>query len=110
VASIKDEFSELLRQDFDAEVTVDVCTETLRVQADHRLELSTLDSIVDRFPGADLVIMLTDIPRHTQGKPLIAEVLPDRNVAVISHPTLGAPTKAPPAQDLHELPQPAPAR
>jgi hypothetical protein len=93
VASIKDEFSELLRQDFDAEVTVDVCTETLRVQADHRLELSTLDSIVDRFPGADLVIMLTDIPRHTQGKPLIAEVLPDRNVAVISHPTLGAPTK-----------------
>src|SRR5699024_12255882 len=29
----------------------------------------------------------------TQGKPLIAEVLPDRNVAVISHPTLGAPTK-----------------
>src|SRR5699024_2756728 len=83
VASIKDEFSELLRHDFDAEVTVDVCTATLRAQADHRLGLPTLDSIVDRFPGADLVIMLTDIPRHTQGKPLIAEVLPDRNVAVI---------------------------
>ncbi len=94
VASIKDEFGEHLRQDFDAEVTVDVCTETLRVQADHRLELSTLDAIVDRYPDADLVIMLTDIPRHTQGKPLIAEVLPDRNVAVISFPTLGVPTKS----------------
>ena len=93
MASTKDEFAEHLRQDFDAEATVEVCTETLRVQADHRLELSTLDAIVDRYPEADLVIMLTDIPRHTQGKPLIAEVLPDRNVAVISLPTLGSPTK-----------------
>lgn len=94
VDAIKDELSEHLRQDFDVEVTVDVCTETLRVQNDYRLELSTLDAIVDRYPDADLVVMLTDIPRHTQGKPLIAEVLPDRNVAVISFPTLGVPTKS----------------
>ena len=90
VAAFKDEFAELLKHDFESEVTVDVCTEALRVQADHRLELSTLDAIVDRHPAADLVIMLTAIPRHTQGKPLIAEVLPARNIAVVSSPTLGA--------------------
>ncbi|WP_319021129.1 hypothetical protein [Brevibacterium aurantiacum] len=90
VAAIKDEFEELLRQSFSVDVHVDTCTETIRVQADHQLEMSTLDSIVDRYPSADLVIMFTDIPRHTQDKPLIAEVLPDRKVAVVSNPTLGA--------------------
>ncbi|MGJ5724041.1 hypothetical protein ACSBQT_06675 [Brevibacterium sp. H602] len=90
VTAFKDEFTELLHHDFESEVTVDVCTEALRVQADHRLDLSTLDAIVAQYPDADLVIMLTDIPRHTQGKPLIAEVLPARKVAVISYPTLGA--------------------
>ena len=90
VAAIKDEFEELLRQSFAVDVHVDTCTETIRVQADHQLEMSTLDSIVDRYPSADLVIMFTDIPRHTQDKPLIAEVLPDRKVAVVSNPTLGA--------------------
>lgn len=90
VDSVKDEFEDLLRQDFDADVHVDTCTETIRVQADHQLEMSTIDSVVRRFPSADLVIMLTDIPRHTQGKPLIAEVLPDRKIAVVSCPTLGA--------------------
>lgn len=90
VASIQDEFLDHLQQDFETEVTVDVCAEALRVQADHRLELSTLDAVVDRYPAADLVIMLTAIPRHTQGQPLIAEVLPARNIAVVSSPTLGA--------------------
>lgn len=90
VASIRDEFEELLRQDFDASAQVDSCTETLRVQPDHQLEMSTLDAIVAGYPAADLVIMLTDIARHTQGKPLVAEVLPARHVAVVSCPTLGA--------------------
>lgn len=92
VAAIRSELEEALRQDFDADVHVDSCSETIRVQADHQLEMSTLDSIVSGYPKADLVIMLTDIPRHTQGKPLIAEVLPDRKVAVVSCPTLGAVT------------------
>lgn len=92
VAAIKDEFEQLLRQSFDADVHVDTCSEVIRVQADHQLEMSTLDSLVNRYPSADLVIMFTDIPRHTQDKPLIAEVLPDRKVAVVSSPTLGAVT------------------
>lgn len=90
VESIKSRFEEHLRTDFDSEVTLSLCSQTLRVQPDHQLELSSLDALVDSYPDADLVIMLTDIPRHTQGKPLIAEVLPDRKVAVVSCPTLGA--------------------
>lgn len=88
--SIKDDLEGILQQEFDGEATLDLCAETLRVQSNHQLELSTLDAIVDSYPQADVVIMLTDIPRHTQGKPLIAEVLPDRKIAVISCPTLGA--------------------
>ncbi|WP_240689881.1 hypothetical protein [Brevibacterium sp. S111] len=88
--SIKDDLEGILQQEFDGEATLDLCAETLRVQSNHQLELSTLDAIVDSYPQADVVIMLTDIPRHPQGKPLIAEVLPDRKIAVISCPTLGA--------------------
>ncbi|SDS79485.1 hypothetical protein SAMN04489751_2887 [Brevibacterium sandarakinum] len=92
VTSIKDRFEELLRQSFVADVHVDSVSETIRVQADHQLEMSTIDSVVSGYPSADFVIMLTDIPRHTQDKPLIAEVLPDRRIAVVSNPTLGAVT------------------
>ncbi|SMY04455.1 hypothetical protein [Brevibacterium sp. FME37] len=92
VAAIKDELEELLAQNFDADVHVDTCPQFIKVQADHQLEMSTIDSVVSEYPSADLVIMLTDIPRHTQDKPLIAEVLPDRKVAVVSCPTLGAVT------------------
>lgn len=92
VQSIKDEFEELLRQSLIADVHVDTCSETIRVQTDHQLEMSTLDSIVDRYSSTDLVIMLTDIPRHTQDTPLIAEVLPGRRVAVVSNPALGVVT------------------
>jgi hypothetical protein len=90
MAAVKDDFERLLREDFDPSAQVDSCEETLRVQPDHQLELSSLDTFVARHPDADLVIMLTGIPRHTQGKPLIAEVLPSRHVAVVSAPTLGA--------------------
>ena len=90
ISAVKDDFEGLLREDFDVSARVDSCVETLRVQPDHQLELSTLDAIVAGYPDADLVIMFTDIPRHTQRKPLIAEVLPSRHVAVVSAPTLGA--------------------
>ena len=90
ISAVKDDFEGLLREDFDASAQVDTCVETLRVQPDHQLELSTLDAIVADYPDADLVIMFTGIPRHTQRKPLIAEVLPSRHVAVVSAPTLGA--------------------
>ncbi|UVI35241.1 hypothetical protein [Brevibacterium spongiae] len=90
IAAIKDEFESLLREDFDDSARVDSCVETLRVRPDHQLEFSTIDALVAGYPEADLVIMFTGIPRHTQGNPLIAEVLPSRHVAVVSGPTLGA--------------------
>lgn len=90
ISAVKDNFECLLREEFDSSAQVDSCVETLRVQPDHQLDLSTLDAIVADYPDADLVIMFTDIPRHTQRKPLIAEVLPSRHVAVVSAPTLGA--------------------
>lgn len=90
IASLKEEFEEQLQRVFDTDVDLETSTQTVRVQADHQLELSTLDSFVSSYPGLDAVLMLTGIPRHTYGKPLVAEILDDRKVAVVSFPTLGA--------------------
>lgn len=90
IASLEDEFEEQLQQVFEMDVHLETSAQTVRVQPDHQLEMSTLDSFVNSYPNVDVVLMLTGIPRHTRGKPLIAEVLADRKIAVISFPTLGA--------------------
>lgn len=90
IASLTDELEEELRQVFDMDVYLETCTQTVRVQSDHQLELAVLDSFVNSYPDVDAVLMLTGIPRHTDRKPLVAEILDDRKVAVVSYPTLGA--------------------
>ena len=90
IDSIKDEFEDRLHQIFDVDVQIETCTQTVRVKADHQLELTVLDSFVRSYPDVDVVLMLTGIPRHTHRKPLVAEILAGRNVAVVSYPTLGA--------------------
>lgn len=90
IASLKDEFEERLHQIFDMDVQIETSTQTVRVQSDHRLELTVLDSFISSYPYVDVVLMLTGIPRHTYRKPLVAEILDDRKVAVVSFPTLGA--------------------
>lgn len=91
VASIRDRFEDELQMTFDAEAHVDTCTKMIRIQSDQSLELGSLDTLVsDDYPDVDVVLMLTGIPRHTRGKPLVAEIQPGRDYAVVSYPTLGA--------------------
>lgn len=90
IDSLKNQLEERLRQIFDMDVQIEACTQTIRVQSDHQLELTVLDSFMRSYPDVDVILMLTGIPRHTHGKPLVAEILAGRRVAVVSFPTLGA--------------------
>lgn len=90
IDTLKSEFEEELRQVVEAEVQVEAYARTVKVQPDHQLEMSTIDSFISNYRNVDVVLMLTGIPHHTYGKPLIAEVLADRKIAVISFPTLDA--------------------
>lgn len=100
IASLTDDFEEQLQQVFNVDAHLETSTQVIRVQPDHQLEMSTLDSFISVYDKVDAVLMLTGIPRHTYGKPLVAEVLGDRKVAVISFPTLGAwPSK----QRVHKI-------
>lgn len=111
VASIRDRFEDELQMTFDAEAHVDTCTKMIRIQSDQSLELGSLDTLVsDDYPDVDVVLMLTGIPRHTRGKPLVAEIQPGRDYAVVSYPTLGAwTTKSRLLVDPAQLRQPAAA-
>ncbi|WP_309133085.1 hypothetical protein [Brevibacterium sp.] len=88
--AIHDRVEQLLRDAYGVQTTVNVHTDTIRLTPDHELALNEIDGLRTGYPDADLVLILTEIPRHTQGNPLIAEVHADRNIAVVSCPTLGA--------------------
>ncbi|WP_343068450.1 hypothetical protein [Brachybacterium halotolerans] len=65
-------------------------TAMLRLRPDNSLDLSDAVQLAEEYERPDVVLLLTEIPRLTDGRPLIAEIFPDEQVAVISCPTLGA--------------------
>ena len=67
------------------------------IQSVHLVRLrpdDTIDYVRARTaaPGPDphAIVVVTEIPRYTPRRPLIAEVFVDARLAVISNPTLGA--------------------
>ncbi|WP_328698840.1 hypothetical protein [Brevibacterium rongguiense] len=72
--------------------TVDVAIETrlILLTPDHALDLATARDLNAQYSEAPITILLTEIPRHERGHPLIAEVFPDEQVGVVSCPTFGA--------------------
>ncbi len=90
VESVKEELENRLQKVFGPPVQVHSRTEIVRIRPDNTVDVSVARNLMDELEGIDLAIILTEIPRHTRGRPLIADVLPDDNVAVVSCPTLGA--------------------
>ena len=90
VNSIKESFTDEARKMIDGEVTVTSETRMLRIRPDDTLDISAVREIDQDHADADAVIMLTEIPRHTKGHPLISEIFPEQKVAIVSCPTLGA--------------------
>ncbi len=90
VNSVKDTVESNLHEIFSPPVQVHSVTQMIGIRPDHTLDIESVRRIADDYERVDVIMLLTEIPRHSEGKPLVAELYPDYNVAVISCPTLGA--------------------
>lgn len=89
-ASIHTTLERYLREAYGVTTTLHTLTDTIRLTPERELALGAVDDLRDDYPDVNIILILTEIPRHSQGDPLIAEVHSDRNLAVVSCPTLGA--------------------
>ncbi|WP_244223255.1 hypothetical protein [Brevibacterium aurantiacum] len=89
-AAIHQRLERLLQDAYGVTTTLRTETDTIRLTPESELDLSAVEELRADYPDVNIVLILTEIPRHTRGSPLIAEVHSDSNLAVVSCPTLGA--------------------
>lgn len=89
-ASIHSSLEGYLREAYGVTTTLYTRTDTVYLTPERELALDAVEDLRADYPDVDIILILTEIPRHTQGDPLIAEVYSDRNLAVVSCPALGA--------------------
>ncbi|AZU02456.1 hypothetical protein CXR29_13705 [Brevibacterium linens] len=89
-ASIHSTLERYLREAYGVTTTLHTRTDTVYLTPERELALDAVEDLRADYPDVNIILILTEIPRHTQGDPLIAEVYSDRNLAVVSCPTLGA--------------------
>ncbi|HEX7350901.1 hypothetical protein [Brachybacterium sp.] len=87
--TVEDTLERELNSIYGPPIDLQVQTATLRLQPDDTLDLSQALEQSRTFGDPDAVLLLTEIPRVHDGAPLIAEIFPEHNIAVISCPTLG---------------------
>lgn len=85
----KDELAERLARELGQEVSVEVRSATLRLTPEFELDMEAAEELAELTEPAHATVFLTEIPRHTRGHPLIAEVFTGPSIAVISLPTFG---------------------
>ncbi|MCH8570238.1 hypothetical protein LSI54_02490 [Nesterenkonia sp. AY15] len=71
------------------DVTVEIETRSVRISPDGTLDIKALGELDAEHLDADAVLMLTEVPRHDEGRPLVAEIFAENRTAIISYPTLG---------------------
>lgn len=89
-AAIHQRLERLLQDAYEVTTTLYTATDTIRLTPESELDLSAVEDLRADYPDVNIVLILTEIPRHTQGDPLIAEIHSDSNLAIVSCPTLGA--------------------
>ncbi|MGO1226608.1 MAG: hypothetical protein ACTMH5_07215 [Brachybacterium sp.] len=87
--SIEDSLQQHLDEVYHPPIRLQVRTSMLRLRPDGTLDLSEVLEQARSSGDPDAVLLLTEIPRLRDGRPLIAEIFPEHNIAVISCPTLG---------------------
>ena len=70
----KDELAERLARELGQEVSVEVRSATLRLTPEFELDMEAAEELAELTEPAHATVFLTEIPRHTRGHPLIAEV------------------------------------
>lgn len=81
-------FEEELAAVFGA-ATVHVRTQFLGISDSNTLALAPVDAVRGDYEHVDMTLLLTEMPRRADKRALIAELLPDREVATLSLPTIG---------------------
>lgn len=71
------------------ESTVHVRTQFLGVSEANTLEFSSIAALRADYDHVDAVLLLTEMPRRSHGKPQIAEIFADEYAAALSYPTIG---------------------
>ncbi|MBO0594946.1 hypothetical protein I2485_08035 [Nesterenkonia sp. E16_7] len=89
IKKIEESFAAEAREVFIDEVTVEIEIRSLRITPAGSLDIEALRQLDEEHLDADAVLMLTEVPRHIEGRPLVAEILAKSRTAVISYPTLG---------------------
>ncbi|WP_024355953.1 hypothetical protein [Leucobacter chironomi] len=90
VSRIRTRLEAELERVLTAPVAVRVRTELIRIDPDDTLDVSDVKRLSTEYEDVEIVMVVTEIPRHRGGRPLVAEVLASDDVAVVSLPTLGA--------------------
>lgn len=87
--AIGDRVERTLQDVLQPPIRLDMRTEQIPIRPDNTLDHRTAQRISQEYDKVDVVILLTEMPRHARGKPLVAEAIPGEKVAVISCPTIG---------------------
>lgn len=69
--------------------TVEVRPQFLGVSDTRTLDFRPIDALREEFTRVDAVLLLTEMPRLSHGRPEIAKLIPDQRAASLSYPTLG---------------------
>ncbi|MGJ9374244.1 hypothetical protein [Nesterenkonia sp. CF4.4] len=89
VKKIQEAFTAEAREVLADDVTVEIETRSVRISPDGDLDIRALGQLDAEHLDADAVLMLTEVPRHDGGRPLVAEIFCENRTAIISYPTLG---------------------
>lgn len=89
VAGIAEAFTGQAREALTGEVDVEVETRSVRINRDGSLDVTVIGELDPDHLDADAVLVLTEVPRHDQGRPLVAEIFTKHRTAIVSLPTLG---------------------
>lgn len=86
--AVAERFEEELTRVYGA-ATVHVRAQFLAISDANTLEFGTITSMREDYDGIDAVLILTEMPRRSHGKPEIAKIFPEESAAALSYPTLG---------------------
>ncbi|OLT24169.1 hypothetical protein BJF82_07590 [Kytococcus sp. CUA-901] len=87
--AVRDRLEQKLADTYKQDVSVQVQSDLLRVDQAHALDLETAGELSTRHGTVDVLLLLTEMPRYVDGRPLVAGAFPGYGVGVLSLPTLG---------------------
>lgn len=90
--SLRETLASTLEERCGVPVRVETRAAALGLTQDNVIDLDRVEDAVSDVADPDdehVVLVLTEIPRHRGGRPLVAELEPERGIAVVSCPTIG---------------------